>query len=315
MIQNAYNIEVYSENNFELWNDFVGKANNATFLFHRNFMDYHKDRFNDNSLLVFYKDVLVAVMPANKLEQELHSHQGLTYGGLVFGEKVTEAEAKSIFQAILSYLKTNAFNVLYIKQLPDFYFTKSSFKSLLKKISYEPYKSNMTLAVDLKDEINFHKSKLKNYRKAVRNNVQVRESQSFDEFWNNILIPKLKEKYNSKPVHTLVEISYLKDKFPKRIRQFNAYLNDDIIAGITLFDKGNVVKSQYGAASNIGEDNKAIDYLFIELINMFKSIGKDYFSMGTVSDYSKKGYNEGMLKQKQELGCKVFAQDIYKITL
>ncbi|WP_439151677.1 FemAB family protein [Winogradskyella sp.] len=315
MIPNAYQIEVYSENDFKLWNSFVAEAKNTTFLFHRNFMDYHKDRFNDHSLLIFHNHELIAVLPANKVGKELHSHQGLTYGGLVVDARATLEAFEHIFLEILNYLKANAFKTLVVKQLPDFYYTQPSFQLDLKKMSYKVYKSNMTLAIDLKGDLSFHKSKFKNYRKAVRNKVELRESQSFEDFWNTILIPKLKNKYNSKPVHTLAEISYLKDKFPEHIRQFNAYLNNEIIAGITIFDKGNVVKSQYGAASQIGEDNKATDYLFIELINTFKKEGKDYFSMGTVADDSEKGYNEGMLKQKQELGCKAFTQNIYKIAL
>ena len=52
-------------------------------------MEYHKDRFDDYSLLIFdVKDKLVAVLPAHKVENILHSHQGLTYGGLVLNAKV-----------------------------------------------------------------------------------------------------------------------------------------------------------------------------------------------------------------------------------
>ena len=44
-------------------------------------MDYHKDRFEDYSLMVFKDEKLVAVLPANRVEDKLFSHQGLTYGG------------------------------------------------------------------------------------------------------------------------------------------------------------------------------------------------------------------------------------------
>jgi hypothetical protein len=52
-------------------------------LFHRDFMEYHSDRFQDYSLLIFEEDKLIAVLPANRVEDRL-SHQGLTYGGLVY---------------------------------------------------------------------------------------------------------------------------------------------------------------------------------------------------------------------------------------
>lgn len=317
MSKSEYKVKVYSENDFKLWNDFVVKAKNATFLFYRDFMEYHKDRFEDHSLLVFKNDKLVALLPANKKGRELYSHQGLTYGGLVSGVKVCVLEAKKIVQSILNYLKINDFETFLIKQLPQIYCSLPSyeFEYVIKKMPFQVYETNLILAVDLRNDLNIHKSKLKNYRRALSNNVQVKESNMFGDFWNRILEPKLKEKYSSKPVHTLNEITKLKEKFPTCIRQFNAYLEDEIIAGITLFEKNGVVKSQYGAANQLGEKNKALDYLFLELIYKFKNEGKTFFSMGTVSNDSEQGFNEGMLKQKQELGCAIFLQDFYKIEL
>ncbi|MFI0492336.1 MAG: GNAT family N-acetyltransferase, partial [Flavobacterium sp.] len=44
-----YSVKRYQESDYKNWNAFIGKAKNATFLFHRDFMDYHKDRFQDYS--------------------------------------------------------------------------------------------------------------------------------------------------------------------------------------------------------------------------------------------------------------------------
>jgi hypothetical protein len=40
-------------------------------------MEYHKDRFEDNSLLIYEDDLCVAVLPANKIEQLLFT-SGIT---------------------------------------------------------------------------------------------------------------------------------------------------------------------------------------------------------------------------------------------
>ncbi|MCX7729472.1 MAG: hypothetical protein N2203_08375 [Bacteroidia bacterium] len=37
----------YQRNFFDKWNDFVFHSENGNFLFHRNFMEYHQDRFQD----------------------------------------------------------------------------------------------------------------------------------------------------------------------------------------------------------------------------------------------------------------------------
>ena len=45
------------------WNKFVAASKNGTFLFDRNFMDYHSDRFHDHSLLVYRGHQLYALLP------------------------------------------------------------------------------------------------------------------------------------------------------------------------------------------------------------------------------------------------------------
>ena len=63
------------------WNDFVARAKNATFLFDRRYMEYHSDRFQDASYLFLRDGKPYALLPANRRDDTLYSHQGLTYGG------------------------------------------------------------------------------------------------------------------------------------------------------------------------------------------------------------------------------------------
>ncbi|HQW68620.1 MAG TPA: hypothetical protein PLH25_03065, partial [Flavobacterium sp.] len=79
-----YTIKKYNSEYFTIWNAFVSSSSNATFLFHRDFMEYHSDRFEDYSLLVFEDEKLISIFPANRVENTVFSHQGLTYGGFVF---------------------------------------------------------------------------------------------------------------------------------------------------------------------------------------------------------------------------------------
>ena len=81
-----YSVQRYTASHFNEWNAFVKTAKNATFLFDRNFMDYHSDRFEDYSLLVFKEDKLFSLLPANLKENRLISHQGLTYGSFILQE-------------------------------------------------------------------------------------------------------------------------------------------------------------------------------------------------------------------------------------
>ena len=312
-----YTIKKYSQDDYSIWNDFVAQSKNATFLFHRDFMEYHKDRFDDFSLLIFEDEKLRAILPGNKKGNAIYSHQGLTYGGLVYLPKLKAEKVESILDEILLFLKENKFETFYYKPIPNFYFSEgnAAMDFFLLKRGAILERKEMNLAVNLQAPLKISKSKMKHFRRIENLDLDIFEEENFDPFWEKILEPRLAEKFNVKPVHSKEEIAFLKSKFPKNIRQYSAYRNDGIIAGITIFETKDVIKSQYGATSKIGEEFRALDFLFINLIHKYKRKGKHFFDMGIVGEENELGYNQGLLAQKEELGCSVYNQDFYKIEI
>jgi hypothetical protein len=312
-----YSVKPYRESDYANWNAFIGQAKNATFLFHRDFMEYHRDRFEDFSLMVFEDEKIIAVLPANRVGDIVYSHQGLTYGGLVYCHKLNGEKVQNILDSILSFFKENEVKSFCFKPIPLFYSSKGNAEMeffMLKKGAFLD-KKEMNLAINLALPLAISKSKLKHFRKIEELDLEMFEEQQLESFWELVLEPRLLEKYNAKPVHTLQEITTLKEKFPNKIKQFSVYFEDVIIAGITVFETETVVKSQYGATTKKGEELRALDFLFINLIQKFKSEGKLFFDMGIVNDDNEKGYHAGLLKQKEELGCSVYSQDFYKMNL
>ncbi|OBQ55559.1 FemAB family protein [Tamlana sp. s12] len=311
-----YAVVRYTDSYYNQWNNFVENAKNATFLFHRDFMEYHKDRFEDFSLLIFKKDKIVGLLPANIQDNRIYSHQGLTYGGLLLQYGISAIKVFEIFKTLCFFLKQEGFLSFFIKQVPDFYCNGSNFEIPYilgnEKASLDRH---MVLAIDYSYPINFHKTKIKNRRKSEACNFEIKENDALEIFWKNVLEPRLQKKYNSMPVHSLDEIAYLQSRFPSKIKQYNIYHNGQVLAGITIFETQYVVKSQYGATTTLGEKMRALDYLFLFLIEKYKNEGKKFFSMGTVTDSSETGYSEGMLKQKEELGCSIYLQDYFTIDL
>ena len=312
-----FTVKKYDQNDYKIWNDFIAQAKNATFLFHRDFMEYHKDRFEDFSLLVYQDEKLISILPANKVGNSLYSHQGLTYGGLVFTAKVKGAKVEAVLDAVLYFLKENLFETFYYKPIPNFYFPEGNneIDFFLFKRGAVLDRKEMNLAVNLELPLQISKSKLKHFRRIEDLDLDIMEEEDFNPFWEKILEPRLLEKFNVKPVHTKEEILLLKQNFPENIRQYSVYQNDEIIAGITIFETENVVKSQYGATSKKGEEVRALDFLFINLIEKYKRKGKGFFDMGIVNEENESGYHSGLLKQKEELGCTVYNQDFYKIEI
>ena len=114
-------IETYKDSYKDDWNDFVDSSKNSTFLFNRNFMDYHSDRFEDFSLMVYDKSELIAILPLNIIKNKVYSHQGLTYGGLIVKNNIKFQKFLELFTQILKYLNKKSVDKLFIKQIPLIY--------------------------------------------------------------------------------------------------------------------------------------------------------------------------------------------------
>jgi hypothetical protein len=309
-----YTIKRYQENDYANWNAFINQAKNATFLFHRDFMDYHKDRFEDYSLQVFKGERLVAVLPANRVENVVYSHQGLTYGGLVYGDKLKLASVILVFKAILFYLNENEITKIQLKTIPSIYHNKPA-----EELNYALFLAEAqlirrdTLAViDLSKPILIAKGRKEGVKKGTVNDLKVKEVNDFDDFWENILIPNLEKRYQVKPIHSLQEINNLKKSFPENIRQFNVYCKDKIVAGATLFESENVIHSQYISADKNKNTNGSLDFLYHHFIEeVFKE--KKFFDFGTSNENQGKNIKKGLSFWKESFGASTIVQDFYEV--
>jgi hypothetical protein len=279
-------------------------------------MEYHNDRFEDFSLMVFKSKNLVAVLPSNVYNGELYSHQGLTFGGLLIQNKTTVNQVSEVYNVIRIFLKTHDIKFLNIKEIPEIYYKSPAFESgfVLSRIA-SLEKREMVLAIDYTQPFTIHKTKLKHFEKGKNSDFKIHENTDFKLFWDDVLEPRLKFKFGSKPVHSVTEIQNLNKLFPNNIKQYSIYKDGQVLAGITIFENEQIVKSQYGATTKEGEQYRALDYLFLHLIYKYKMLGKRFFSMGTVAGQDSLAISNGLLKQKQELGCQVYLQDFFKLAV
>jgi hypothetical protein len=309
-----YSVRRYETKDYLLWNTLISEAKNATFLFHRDFMEYHKDRFDDFSLLIFKKEKLIAVLPANRVGDTVFSHQGLSYGGLIYTDKLKLASVLEIFQTILKFLNDIDIKTINIKSIPSIYHIKPAEELLyvLFLADAKLYRRDSSSIIDLSKEMAFTKGKIEGINKGKKNKLIIKEETNFESFWEEILIPNLASKYNTKPVHSLQEITFLQNKFPENIRQFNVYLNDKIIAGTTIFDSNQVAHAQYISANDSKNELGSLDFLYHDLItNVFKN--KKYFDFGISNENQGKNLNNGLSFWKESFGASTIIQDFYEV--
>ncbi|MFD0965049.1 GNAT family N-acetyltransferase [Pseudofulvibacter geojedonensis] len=311
-----FKVRKYKPKDKLLWDTFVKECKNATFLFMRDFMDYHKDRFEDFSLLCFKEDKLIGVLPANIYKGNVYSHQGLTYGGLLVTEKLKFTTFLKTLKSVLDFCDFLNVKHLYIKQLPEMYslFPNEELEYLHFILKSHLVKVDVSSSLLLTEEMNFSKDRIAGIKKGIKNKLEVREVHDFEEFWNDILIPNLSFRHQVKPTHSCEEISLLKKRFPDNIRQFNVYKDGKIVAGTTLFMNKHLVHSQYMSADKNKNVLGSLDFLHNYLFTQVLS-DKKIFDFGISNENFGENINEGLLYWKEGFGARTKVYKQYKITV
>lgn len=310
------NIEVkrYRKDNFNLWNNLVAHSKNATFLFHRDFMDYHKEQFEDHSIMVFEENVLKAIFPAHAVNENVYSHNGLTYGGLIVSDQIRTTDYILYFKKILQYYHQQSLDSLFWKEIPSFYC--STFSDEWKYLSFVCnaflYRRDLCSVVDLKGDFRISKSIKRDAALGKRNCDGVVKSTDYHRFWNEVLTPEMEEKYHTKPVHNLSQILSLSEKFPDNIHLYTVYKEEELIAGTVLFISKDTVHCQYISGKKSYRSKGILDYLFYYLIHQVFSEYK-FFDFGISNESNGRKLNKGLLFWKEGFGARSITQDFYKI--
>ena len=307
-------VERYSPERFEEWNNYVAASKNGTFLFDRRYMGYHSDRFADYSLM-FYdeKHRLVAVLPANAEGDVLHSHHGLTYGGLVVGDAFRTVTALETMEAMNACLQADGFRSVVYKPTPWIYHRQPSEEDLyaiFRKCDYRIIGRDIAIVVDLSNPLPFMELRRRNAAKASRAGVTVEWTNDYQDFWA-VLDDNLMQKYGVHPVHSMDEINLLADRFPDNILLCRASLNGITVAGVVLFVCGDTVHVQYISASPKGKRVGALDAIFSYLISYY-SDKKKFFDFGKSTEDMGRYLNEGLIFQKEGFGGRGVCYDTYE---
>ena len=307
----------YTSERKQAWNNFISSSKNSHFMFYRDYMEYHSDRFKDCSLM-FYdeKDNLLALLPANIDDNILYSHQGLTFGGLIVGRDMKQKKVLDCFESLVStFAKNNAIIKIIYKSVPTIYHQLPSQEDI-----YSLFVNNAkTVRVDssscliLNEVFKLPKGRKASISKARREGVYIEESEDFDSFIdleNKVLAVQ----HNSQAVHTGSELSNLKEKFPNNIKLFVAKTKDSVlVSGALLFIWNDTVHTQYLANDLLGRELGALDLLIKDLIDKYKEYRFKNFNFGISNEDGGRYLNEGLIAQKESFGARTIVFPQYEI--
>jgi len=308
-----FDIRRYTPDRKAEWDAFVAQSKNGTFLFFRDYMDYHSDRFEDHSLMFYRDGRLYGLMPANRKGDVFQTHAGLTYGGLVMDAKTTAAVTVELFRELNDYLRAEGFRRVLYKCIPWMYHQLASEEDLYaiaRTCDARLQERDLGTVIIQRNAIRWERVRRRALKRAEEAGITVERSNDIGGFWQ-VLCDNLRRTYDSKPVHTLAEMELLHSRFPDNIVLYTAKKDGIILAGILLYVSTQVARAQYSSATPEGKLLGAIDIMYDRIIN------DDYhhlpfFEFGTSAMADSNAINETLVFQKEGFGGRGICFDRYE---
>ncbi|MBT0742943.1 GNAT family N-acetyltransferase [Campylobacter upsaliensis] len=305
----------YNANIKESWNLFNRDSKNGIFMFDRNYMDYHADRFIDHSLMFYEDSKLIALLPLNIKDCVLYSHQGLTFGGFIVDYSMRQQKMLECFCKLQEYMREIKSNRLIYKSIPHIYHKVSAEEDLyaLFRSGAKIMRIDCSATIYLQNPIRFSELRKRGVKKALKNEVQIESSTNFPAFIT-LLNEVLQTKHNTQAVHSAKELELLHNRFKDNITLYIAKQNNEILAATLLFIYPNLVHTQYLATSEKGRAIGALDLLIKTLIDKYATT-KQYFDFGISTENNGLFLNEGLIAQKEGFGARTIVHSFYELNI
>jgi Acetyltransferase (GNAT) domain len=300
----------------QTWDNFVSEAKNGIFLFYRDYMDYHSDRFPDFSLMGFDDSgSLVGILPATLQDNRLASHAGLTYGGVVCDHQMKASLMLSFFDSLKEFLISNQVATLQYKTIPHIFHRLPCEEDLyaLFRNGAQLVRRDLSSAILFSNKLPFSKGRRYSIKVAEKSELEVERSYDFETFMS-LKTRTLDEKYGVKPTHTASEMQLLADRFPDNIKLFVSNYDGEMVAGVLVYEHPTAVHAQYIAASETGKKLGALDLIIDSLLESYAS-SKTYFDFGISTDDAGKYLNTGLVQNKEGFGARAIVHDFYELDL
>lgn len=294
----------YSDQWSSAWDALVSRSRNGTFLHCRAYMDYHRDRFTDCSLLAVDGDRLVTALPACCDGDVLYSHAGLTYGGWLLPPTHFDVTTMlAVMDATTQWMRQHGFARLVYKPVPHIFHRYPADDDLyaLWRCGAVVTGCNVSTTIDLSQPIAMGHGCKGGLNVSRRAGVTVGRSDDWAAYWQ-LLEDVLRERHQATPVHTLDEMLRLRDCFPDNIHLYTATISGTIVAGIVTYTTHTVMHCQYTASGEQGRRSRALAPLIAHLIEVATKQGLRYLDFGTSNADQGHWLDEGLVQQKSQYG-------------
>jgi hypothetical protein len=311
----AWRAEPYDAEKKQVWDDFVRVSRAPHFMFLRDYMEYHADRFQDASLLLYDGRRLAALLPANREGEVIRSHGGLTFGGFVTDDRMTVHGMMRSFAATIDVLRSDGGRSLLYAPVPHIYHEVPAGEDIyaLFRCGARLTRRDLSSTIDFSRRPRPSKGRRATIKRSSAEGFTIEQSLAFGQFME-LDATMLEERYGALPTHTGDELAKLARLFPESIKLFVASDGRDQLAGVVIYETSRVAHAQYIAASEDGRRRGTTDAVLAHLLDNVYS-GKRYFDFGISTERDGSYLNPGLVRNKESFGARGVLYDRYELDL
>lgn len=304
-------VRPYATADADTWDAVVARSRNGNLLHRRGYMDYHAERFVDQSLLVERHGEAVAVFPANIRGKVVTSHAGLTYAGLITTPALRAESTLAVFEQIADHYRALGVERVIYKAVPHVFHTYPAEEDLyaLHRLGAQLQRRDLSSVIALRETFHFAQGRRRAVAKAKKVGIHLQTGPDPADF--HALLTEVLRKHGVRPTHSLRELGLLQTRFPRHIVLHEARREEILLAGVLIYDFGQVVHTQYMAASEEGRRLGALSLLLAELISGVYA-DRIWFSFGISTEQDGQVLNSGLVTQKEYFGARAVVHDFYE---
>lgn len=310
----SFEVVAYEPSLRTAWDELVRRARVRHFLFERGYLEYHADRFEDASLLLLRNGRPVAALPANRAGDEIVSHAGLTFGGLLSDEGMTTAQALEAFGCLASAMRARGARRWVYKPAPHIYHLSPAEEDLFALSAHGArlVGRDLSAVVARDSRPAYSQERRRAVRRGLAQELCLERSWAFEEFMA-LERELLARRHGAEPVHSAEEMALLAERFPDEIKLFAATAAGELVAGVLVYETPAVAHAQYIGASERGRDLRAQDALFHHLLADVYAT-KPWFDFGRCKDGAGR-LSPGLARNKEGFGARAVVYDRYELPL
>lgn len=321
MSEPAPEIRLYETREAARWDELVEASSNGTLLHTRRFLAHHGARFVDRSLMISGAGGrLVGVLPVAEdplVSGAVVSHPGSTYGGLVYVKALRGQACVRALERAAMTLADLGYECLRYKVTPWIYHRRVASDDVyaLFRLGATRSRCELTATIDLASPGRASHGRRSGAKTAQQAGVEVAARwDDLHEFWP-MLEANLADRFDARPTHSVEEVERLRAGFGDRLQLVTGRIQEEIVAGVLLFEAGAALHCQYIASNEIGRRASALDPVLSSAIALGLERRCRFFDFGTSTEPGSDGLNSALYDFKVSFGAGTVAQEQYELRL